>query len=118
VTHRGVSASFTVVTGHRQHGEQAVNWRALAQAGGTIIVLMGVAQRATIAAALMEGGLGADTPVAAICHATSSRQHVVRCALSELAEAVVESPATIVIGAVAAFDLNSEFIRGLEVVDT
>jgi uroporphyrin-III C-methyltransferase len=118
VTHRGVSASFTVVTGHRQRGEDAVNWHALAQAGGTIIVLMGVAQRAAIAAALMEGGLAADTPVAAIRHATSSNQHVVRCALAELANAPVESPATIVIGAVAAFDLGGEFIRGLAVADT
>jgi uroporphyrin-III C-methyltransferase len=118
VTHRGVSASFTVVTGHRQRGETAVNWQALAQAGGTIVVLMGVAQRRTIAAALMEGGLAADTPVAAIRHATTSEQHVVRCALSELADTVVESPATIVIGAVAAFDLTGEFIRGLAVADT
>ena len=118
VTHRGVSASFTVVTGHRQRGESAVNWQALAQAGGTIIVLMGVAQRASIADALIEGGLAADTPVAAIRHATSSQQHVVRCALSELAATAVESPATIVIGAVAAFDLNGEFIRGLAVADT
>jgi uroporphyrin-III C-methyltransferase len=118
VTHRGVSASFTVVTGHRQRGESPVNWPALAQAGGTIVVLMGVAQRASIAAALMEGGLPADTPVAAIRHATSSQQHVVRCALSELGVAAVESPATIVIGAVAAFDLNGEFIRGLAVADT
>ena len=118
VTHRGVSASFTVVTGHRQRGEEAVNWHALAQAGGTIVVLMGVAQRRTIADALMEGGLPADTPVAAIRHATSSQQHVVRCALSELADTAVESPATIVIGAVAAFDLTGEFIRGLAVADT
>jgi uroporphyrin-III C-methyltransferase len=118
VTHRGVSASFTVVTGHRQRGEDAVNWQALAQAGGTIIVLMGVAQRGTIAAALIEGGLPPETPVAAIRHATSSQQHVVRCALSELAATAVESPATIVIGAVAAFDLSSEFIRGLAVADT
>jgi uroporphyrin-III C-methyltransferase len=118
VTHRGVSASFTVVTGHRQRGEDAVNWQALAQAGGTVIVLMGVAQRGTIAAALIEGGLPPETPVAAIRHATSSQQHVVRCALSELAATAVESPATIVIGAVAAFDLSSEFIRGLAVADT
>ncbi|MEY2583678.1 MAG: uroporphyrin-III C-methyltransferase [Ilumatobacteraceae bacterium] len=118
VTHRGVSASFTVVTGHRQTGEAAVNWRALAQAGGTIVVLMGVAQRDSIAAALMEGGLPADTPVAAIRHATSSQQHVVRCALSELADAQVESPATIVIGAVAAFDLTGELIEGLTAADT
>jgi uroporphyrin-III C-methyltransferase len=118
VTHRGISASFTVVTGHRQRGETAVNWHALAQAGGTIVVLMGVAQRGSIAAALMEGGLAADTPVAAIRHATSAEQHVVRCALSELADVVVESPATIVIGAVAAFDLHGEFIRGLAAADT
>ena len=71
-----------------------------------------------IAAALIEGGLAADTPVAAIRHATSSQQHVVRCALSELGDAAVESPATIVIGAVAAFDLTSEFIRGLAAADT
>ena len=118
VTHRGISASFTVVTGHRQRGETAVNWHALAQAGGTIVVLMGVAQRGSIAAALMEGGLAADTPVAAIRHATSIEQHVVRCTLSELAGVVVESPATIVIGAVAAFDLHGEFIRGLAAADT
>lgn len=118
VTHRGVSASFTVVTGHRQRGEATVNWHALAQVGGTIVVLMGVSQRGSIAAALIEGGLAADTPVAAIRHATSSEQHVVRCALSELADTAVASPATIVIGAVAAFDLSSEFIRGLAVADT
>lgn len=117
VTHRGVSASFTVVTGHRQSGETAVNWQALAQAGGTIIVLMGVAQRATIAAALIEGGLQADTPVAAIRHATTNHQDVMRCALSELGNAMVESPATIVIGAVAAFNLTGEFIRGLAAAD-
>jgi hypothetical protein len=38
--------------------------------------------------------------------------------LSELATASVESPATIVIGAVAAFDLGGEFIQGLAVADT
>jgi uroporphyrin-III C-methyltransferase len=118
VTHRGVSASFTVVTGHRQRGETAVNWHALAQAGGTIIVLMGVSGRGSIAAALIEGGRSADTPVAAIRHATTGEQHVVRCALGGLAEAAVESPATIVIGAVAAFDLAGEFIRELAVADT
>ena len=118
VTHRGVSASFTVVTGHRQRGEPAVNWQALAQVGGTIVVLMGVAQRGAIAAELIEGGLPADTPVAAIRYATSVQQHIVRCALSELGDAAVESPATIVIGPVAAFDLTGEFIKGLAVADT
>ena len=107
VTYRGLAASFTVVTGHRQHGEQPVNWRALAQVGGTVVVLMGVAQRAEIAAELMAGGLPADTPVAAIHRATTGAQDVQRFALGTLAMAEVRSPATIVIGAVAALDVTA-----------
>lgn len=106
VTYRGLSASFTVVTGHRQDGESPVQWHALAQAGGTIVVLMGVAQRSEIAAALMAGGLSADTPVAAVGSATTGRQRTVRCTLGTLAETEVRSPATIVIGAVAALDVR------------
>jgi uroporphyrin-III C-methyltransferase len=107
VTYRGMAASFTVVTGHRQHGETPVNWAALAQAGGTIVVLMGVAQRGEIAAALLAGGMPADTPVAAIHRATTGTQSVLRCHLAELAATEVRSPATLVIGAVAALDVTS-----------
>ena len=46
------SAAFTVVTGHRREGEHDVDWRSLANVGGTIVVLMGVSQRAQIAAEL------------------------------------------------------------------
>jgi uroporphyrin-III C-methyltransferase len=113
VTHRGVSASFTVVTGHRQRGETEVNWRALAQVGGTIVVLMGVAQRDHIAAELIAGGLAAGTPVAAIQQATSAQQIVVRGSLAELGRLDIGSPATIVIGAVAEFDVSSELVRRL-----
>jgi uroporphyrin-III C-methyltransferase len=105
VTFRGVSASFTVVTGHRRAGEPPVNWAALAQAGGTIVVLMGVAERGVIAAELIAGGLPADTPVAAISQATTAAQDVLRCTLGTLAGSAVLPPATLVIGAVAAFDL-------------
>ena len=107
VTYRGLAASFTVVTGHRQHGEVPVNWRALAQVGGTVVVLMGVAQRAEIAAELMAGGLPAETPVAAIHRATTGAQSVQRFALGTLAEAEIRSPSTIVIGAVAALDVTA-----------
>ncbi|NCY17515.1 MAG: uroporphyrinogen-III C-methyltransferase, partial [Actinobacteria bacterium] len=58
VTHRGVSAAFTVVTGHRETGgSRSVNWEALAQLGGTIVILMGVSERAAIAERLIGGGL-------------------------------------------------------------
>jgi uroporphyrin-III C-methyltransferase len=104
VTHRGVSAAFTVVTGHRRAGEPDIDWRSLAAVGGTIVVLMGVAQRADIAAELMAGGLEPSTPVAAIESATTNAQVVGRWTLAELAAADVRSPAVIVIGAVAAFE--------------
>lgn len=107
VTHRGVSAAFTVVTGHRRSGEPDIDWRSLAKVGGTIVVLMGVAHRAAIAAELIAGGLTPTTPVAAIHRATTEEQVIVRCDLADLGNAAIESPATIVIGAVAALDLNA-----------
>jgi uroporphyrin-III C-methyltransferase len=106
VTHRGVSAAFTVVTGHRRPGEPDVDWRSLARVGGTIVILMGVTHRGEIAAELISGGLGSDTPVAAIRSATTDHEEVVRCDLAELGSTDIESPATIVVGAVAAFDLR------------
>jgi uroporphyrin-III C-methyltransferase len=102
VTHRGVSAAFTVVTGHRQAGEPNVDWRALARVNGTIVILMGVAHRATIASELIAGGLGAATPVMAVRSATTEGEVVQRCRLDELGSAAIESPATIVVGAVHA----------------
>ena len=104
VTHRGVSAAFTVVTGHRRAGEPDVDWRSLAKVGGTIVVLMGVSQRATIAAELIAGGLAATTPVAVVESATTEAQVVGRWTLADLGDADVHSPAVIVIGAVAAFE--------------
>jgi uroporphyrin-III C-methyltransferase len=117
VTHRGVSAAFTVVTGHRQPGEPAVDWQSLAKVGGTIVILMGVTHRAAIAAELIAGGLAPDTPVAAIRSATTESQHVVRCALDQLGNASIESPSTIVVGAVAAFDLLSHTELGQPKLD-
>lgn len=104
VTHRGIAAAVTVVTGHRQPGETDVNWQALATVGGTIVILMGVAQRAVIADELMAGGLAGSTPVAAIERASTHQERIVRCRLDLLATTDIDSPATIVIGAVAALD--------------
>ena len=108
VTHRGVAAAVTVVTGHRRPGdEQATDWEALARVGGTIVVLMGVAERTSISARLMGGGRPADTPVAVVERAGTTRQRTVRGQLDELGDLDISSPATIVIGPVAALDLTS-----------
>jgi uroporphyrin-III C-methyltransferase len=109
VTHRGLSAAFTVVTGHRGTKDgPAIDWDALARVGGTIVVVMGVAQRADIAASLIVGGLSPDTPVMVVRNGTHSDQSDLRTTLSLLGSADVESPATIVIGAVAELDLRHD----------
>jgi uroporphyrin-III C-methyltransferase len=111
VTHRGVSGSVTVVTGHRRAGdEEATDWHALAKVGGTIVVLMGVAERASIAGALIAGGRSADTPAAIVERAGTPEQRVSRCALAELGERQIAPPATIVIGPVAALDLRNDLL--------
>jgi uroporphyrin-III C-methyltransferase len=106
VTHRGVSAAVTVVTGHRRHGEPDVDWRSLAKVGGTIVVLMGVAQRGAIATELIAGGLDPLTPVAAVRSATTPDEVIGRGRLDELATLPIDAPAVIVIGAVAAMRLR------------
>lgn len=106
VTHRGLSASFTVVTGHSRFAIEAdVDWEALARVGGTVVVLMGVAHRDMISARLQAGGLPGETPVAAVQWGTRPEQHTVRTTLAGLAGACIDPPATIVIGAVAGMDL-------------
>jgi uroporphyrinogen III methyltransferase/synthase len=106
VTHRGLSTSFTVVTGHSRHAvDEDTNWDAIAAAGGTIIILMGVAHRAEIAKRLMEAGLNPSTPVAAVRWGTRPGQVTQRITLGELGEVLMEPPVTIVVGAVAGLDL-------------
>ncbi len=107
VTHRGVAASFTVVTGHAAGGEPAAaDWESLASLGGTLVVLMGVAHRGEIADRLIAAGRPPATPVAVIERGTVPGQRTVRTTLERLGAVPVASPATIVIGEVAALDLS------------
>ncbi|MGD9793127.1 MAG: uroporphyrinogen-III C-methyltransferase [Acidimicrobiia bacterium] len=109
VTHRGLAASVTVVTGHRRHGEPEPDWSAIAalvRSGGTVVVMMGVAQRSTIADALLAAGLDASTPVAISTSATLPHASSARCTLDSLGAATVKPPSVLVIGAVAAMDLR------------
>ncbi len=107
VTHRGLSTSFTVVTGHSRHAvDNDVDWDALARAADTIVVLMGVAHRAEIAARLQAGGLAPGTPVAAVRWGTRPGQRTVRTTLAALGDVTLEPPVTLVIGEVAALDLR------------
>jgi uroporphyrinogen III methyltransferase/synthase len=104
VTHRGLASSVTVVTGRvgETGGGAGPDWGALAQSGGTLVVLMGTTTRDAVADALMRGGLAPDTPVAVIARGTLSAERLVRTTLAGLAGVELEAPAVIVIGPVAA----------------
>jgi uroporphyrinogen III methyltransferase/synthase len=107
ITHRGLSTSFTVVTGHRRHSaESDVDWEALARTDGTLVILMGVAHRAETAAGLIAAGMAATTPAAAVRWGTRPGQRTVRTTLEGLGKVELEPPVTIVIGAVAGLDLT------------
>ena len=108
VTHRGLSTSFTVVTGHEDPTKPGLDtdWAALARAGGTLVVLMGAGHIADIADALLAGGRPGSTPVAAVRWGTRPEQRTVRGTLATIAELGVESPSAIVIGEVAGLDLG------------
>ncbi len=108
VTLRGVSSGFTVVTAHQDPtSPQWINWDALAQAGTTLVILMGAARTEQIADRLRAGGMADDTPVAVISAATTRRQCIDRTDLTGLRRLRAASPATIVVGAVAAADVLS-----------
>lgn len=108
VTHRGLSGSVTVMTGHELDAliDDPPRLRALGQSGHTLVVLMGVARLEQLAEALMRAGRAPETPVVVVQEASTPRQRHAQAMLCEIAQVVEEAglgaPATVLIGAVAA----------------
>jgi uroporphyrin-III C-methyltransferase/precorrin-2 dehydrogenase/sirohydrochlorin ferrochelatase len=104
VTHRGVSAAFTVVSGHDE-----VAWRpvvdGLPPGASTLVVLMGLAQRARIADALLARGWPGRTPCAVLLGASTPDAFTWTGTLDEIGGAVMpearsDAPGTLVVGEV------------------
>jgi len=112
LTHRGLSQSFTVVSGHvgPDHAGSLVDWTALAAGGGTIVVLMGVAHLREICAGLIARGLDADTPAAVVAQAGMAESRTVIGTAATLpglaADAHIKPPALTVIGRVVGLGLR------------
>jgi len=108
VTHRDHTSSVSFVTGHEDptKDESAVDWGALADTGGTIVVLMGVGKLPAYTAELRDADLDGDTPVALVERATWPDMRVATGTLDTIVdvrdEAGIEPPAITVIGDVAA----------------
>lgn len=109
VTHRGVSQGFSVISGHVPpgHRDSTLDYSALAQAGTTIVVLMGVRTLGSICAALMEAGMPSETPAAVVADGTLPSQVLIRGSVETIDDLAsqVKPPAIAVIGHVAATEL-------------
>lgn len=99
-TLRGVARSFAVATGHAC-GDEGADWEALAGVD-TLLILMGVAQRAQIASKLIQAGRRPEEPVAFVENGTLAAERVVTADLAAVASGSVHaaSPAVLVVGQV------------------
>lgn len=99
VTHRGVSSSFTVVTGHTCDGSGAEQWQILARSE-TLVILMGLSRVRHIADSLIAAGRSPETPAAIVASGSTGAQQVAEGVLADIAERAwsLKSPATIVVG--------------------
>ncbi|MBA5942014.1 MAG: uroporphyrinogen-III C-methyltransferase [Methanophagales archaeon] len=117
LTYRGLSSSVTIITGHEQEmeptqknnknktkeqKEEAVDWGAIANLTGTIVILMGVGNLTKNIEKLLDHGKDAETPVAIIEKGFTEDARIVSGTLGEIVEVAmsedVKQPAVIVIG--------------------
>ncbi len=116
VTHRGVASAFLVASGHDQQAFADAT-RGIAPGSVTVVVMMGLSNRAALASTLVEHGWAGSTPAALVAEASLPRQEIWRGTLGDLAEgrASVESdgPALVVVGEVAKFELVADQVASV-----
>jgi uroporphyrin-III C-methyltransferase / precorrin-2 dehydrogenase / sirohydrochlorin ferrochelatase len=110
VTHRGLATAFMTVSGHDESAfASAID--GVAPGGVTIVILMGLGRRTTLARVMMERGWPRESPAAIVSGASLPEQAVWRGTLGRLASGDVElngdGPAVIVVGAVAALNVSA-----------
>ncbi len=99
LTYRGIASSVAIVSGRTTRPD----W-ALAGSADTLVVLMGAARVAEVAARLLDQGRSPETPAAVVASGTLPEQRTVVGTLADIAgkaaAAGISSPAVIVVGEV------------------
>jgi uroporphyrinogen III methyltransferase/synthase len=101
LTHRKFASSFAVVTGHEARKTQsAVDWKKLATAVDTLVILMGLHNLPAIVAKLTAYGRSPETPVALVRWGTTPEQQTVIGTLADIVEksALLKAPVLIIVG--------------------
>ncbi len=102
VTHRGLSSSLAIVTGHEDptKGDSSLRWDKLATATETLVVLMGTRTLPRLVDELLAHGRPPATPVAVVRWGTTPEQETVTGTLADIVarvEAAGLRPPTVVI---------------------
>lgn len=107
VTHRDLTSSFHVITGHaRRDGALSIDFDALVRLDGTLVFLMGVSSMEMILNGLIEAGMSPGMPAAVLERGTTAGQKRVTATVSTLKaeseRAGISTPAVILVGKVCA----------------
>jgi uroporphyrinogen III methyltransferase/synthase len=104
VTHRGITSSFTVFTGHEDGTKEAtsIDYEALVDTKGTLVMLMGVERLGAVVSQFLAHGADKNLPVALIRWGTTGGQETVVGALDSIVEKAhaIRPPAIAVFGEV------------------
>jgi uroporphyrin-III C-methyltransferase/precorrin-2 dehydrogenase/sirohydrochlorin ferrochelatase len=84
LTHRGLSASVTLVSAQGAPGSPGPDWRKLASGAQTLVVYMGGSRVTGIADDLLRHGRAPGTPAAVVSGGTSPSQQVVTGTLADI----------------------------------
>ena len=111
ITHRGMSRSFHVMTGHTRENGLPEDLEQFGKLSGTLVFLMGLSHLKEICESLMAQGRPGGTPAAVIQSGTLPEQKVVRGTLADIHEkcaaAGIVSPAIIAVGDVTALRMEA-----------
>ncbi|MDC8453064.1 MAG: uroporphyrinogen-III C-methyltransferase [Candidatus Nitrosotalea sp.] len=106
LTHRKYASSVVFVTGHEdaKKSEGVVEWKKLAKAVDTIVIMMGLSRLEIISKQLISGGLSKNTPVAVIQNGTTNEHRMIKGTLSNISKKVIQAkikpPSIVVVGKV------------------
>ena len=104
VTHRRLSSSLTIITGHEDSTKDnsSIAWEKLATGVDTLVFLMGVGNLPKIVSQLLKSGRASSTPIALIKDGTGPRQKTIVGTLADIVAKAESSsfspPSVIVVG--------------------
>ena len=105
LTHRGMSRRVQFITGHFNDNEPLdLNWQSIADPDSTLVIYMGLSNLPLAVHSLIDAGLPASTPAAAIQNGTTQSQQRLITRLDQLNDAIhqkrMKAPVMIIIGEV------------------